>query len=113
MYNDELEQRKKFKYPPFQRLIHFTMKHRDRDKLNEGAREFVQALKAKFGERVLGPDFPVISRIKNQYIKNAMLKVEREISVKKTRELIMEVKNNFEALSEFKSVKITIDVDPM
>ena len=42
-----------------------------------------------------------------------MLKVEREISVKKTRELIMEVKNNFEATSEFKSIKITIDVDPM
>jgi primosomal protein N' (replication factor Y) len=113
MYKDELGQRRKFKYPPFQRLIHFTMKHRDRDKLNEGAREFVQALKAKFGERVLGPDFPVISRIKNQYIKNAMLKVEREISVKKTRELIMDVKENFEATSEYKSVKITIDVDPM
>ncbi len=113
MYKDELGQRRKFKYPPFQRLVHFTMKHRDRDKLNEGAREFVLALKAKFGERVLGPDFPVISRIKNQYIKNAMLKVEREISVKKTRELVMEVKNNFEAFSEYKSVKITIDVDPM
>jgi primosomal protein N' (replication factor Y) len=113
MYTDELAQRRKFKYPPFQRIIHFTMKHRDRDQLNEGAREFVQALKAKFGERVLGPDFPVISRIKNQYIKNAMLKVEREISVKKTRELIMEVKHHFEASSAYKSVRITIDVDPM
>ena len=113
MYKDELGQRRKFKYPPFQRLIHFTMKHRDREKLNEGAREFVLALKEKFGERVLGPDFPVISRIKNQYIKNAMLKVEREISVKKTRELVMEVKNNFEAFSEYKSVKVTVDVDPM
>ena len=71
------------------------------------------ALKLKFGTRVLGPDFPVISRIKNQYIKNAMLKVEREISVKKTRELVLEVKNHFEAFSEFKSVRITIDVDPM
>ncbi|NQX99350.1 MAG: primosomal protein N', partial [Flavobacteriales bacterium] len=60
MYKDEISQRKKFKYPPFQRLIHFTMKHRDRNKLNEGAREFVGALKIKFGERVLGPDFPVI-----------------------------------------------------
>jgi len=113
MYNDEIVQRKKFKYPPFQRLIHFTMKHRDSNVLNEGAREFTEALKAKFGARVLGPDFPVISRIKNQYIKNAMLKVEREISVKKTRQLVMEVKNHFEAFSEYKSVRITIDVDPM
>jgi primosomal protein N' (replication factor Y) len=113
MYSDELVQRKKFKYPPFQRLIHFTLKHRDRDTLNEGAREFTQALKTKFGERVMGPDFPVISRIKNQYIKNSMLKVEREISVKETRKLVMEVKNQFEANSKYKSVRITIDVDPM
>jgi len=113
MYNDEIVQRKKFKYPPYQRLIHFTLKHRDSNVLNEGAREFVQGLKAKFGDRVLGPDFPVIARIKNQYIKNAMLKVEREISVKKTRQLVMEVKNHFEAFSEYKGVRITIDVDPM
>jgi len=113
MYNDELGQRRKFKYPPFQRIIHFTLKHRDSNVLNEGAREFVTELKTKFGERVLGPDFPVISRIKNQYIKNAMLKVERKVSVAKTRELVMEVKNHFEAFSEYKSVKITIDVDPM
>ena len=113
MYNDELGQRRKFKYPPFQRLIHFTLKHRDSNVLNEGAREFVEALKTKFGTRVLGPDFPVISRIKNQYIKNAMLKVEREISIKETRKLVMEVKNLFEASSQYKSVRITIDVDPM
>jgi primosomal protein N' (replication factor Y) len=113
MYNDEILQRKKFKYPPYQRLIHFTLKHRDSNVLNEGAREFVQGLKTKFGDRVLGPDFPVIARIKNQYIKNAMLKVEREISVKKTRQLVMEVKNHFEAFSEYKGVRITIDVDPM
>lgn len=113
MYKDEIVQRKKFKYPPYQRLVHFTLKHRDANVLNEGAREFVLALKAKFGDRVLGPDFPVIARIKNQYIKNAMLKVEREISVKKTRQLVMEVKNHFEAFSEYKGVRITIDVDPM
>lgn len=113
MYNDEIGQRKKFKYPPFQRIIHFTLKHRDRDVLNDGAREFTNALKTKFGTRVLGPDFPVISRIKNLYLKNAILKVEREISVKKTRELVMEVKNHFEAFSKYKSVRITVDVDPM
>jgi primosomal protein N' (replication factor Y) (superfamily II helicase) len=113
MYNDEIGQRKKFKYPPFQRLVYFSLKHRDSNVLNEGAAEFTDALKTKFGARVLGPEFPAISRIKNMYHKNVMLKVEREISVKKTRELVMEVKNQFEAFSEYKSVRITIDVDPM
>ena len=113
MYKDEIIQRKKFKYPPYQRIIYFTLKHRDRDVLNDGANEFTNALRAKFGNRVLGPEFPVISRIKNLYHKNTMLKVEREISTTKTRELVMEVKNQFEVFSKYKSVRITIDVDPI
>ncbi len=113
MYQDEIVQRKKFKYPPFQRLIYFSFKHKDQEILNAGAAEFTNELKAKFGDRVLGPEFPVISRIKNLYHKNTMLKVEREISVSKTRKLILAVKNKFEAFSKYKSVRITIDVDPM
>ncbi len=113
MYKDEIAQRKKFKYPPFQRLIYFQLKHKDKNMLNAGAAEFAGALKNKFGNRILGPDFPVISRIKNLYHKNIMLKIEREISIQKTRELIMEAKNQFEAGSKYKSVRIAIDVDPI
>ncbi len=113
MYNDEISQRRKFHYPPFQRLIHFTLKHRDRDVLNAGAEEFANALKADFGARVLGPDFPAIARIRNLYNKNIMVKVEREASVKKTRELILEIKNKFETFSDYKSIRIAIDVDPL
>jgi primosomal protein N' (replication factor Y) len=113
MYTNELLERKKYKYPPYYRLIHFSLKHRNRDLLNAGADEFCEALKTKFGARVLGPEFPLIARIKNMYHKNIMIKIERELSIKKTRELIVEVKNKFESTSEYKSVKITLDVDPM
>lgn len=113
MYNNELVERKQFHYPPFHRLIHFTLKHRDRDVLNAGADEFTNELKKKFGSRVLGPEFPVISRIKNQYHKNTLVKIEREASIVKVREIISELKNNFESFSSYKAVKITIDVDPM
>jgi len=113
MYEDEIVQRKKYKYPPFYRLIYFSFQHKDKEVLNAGTAEFTNELRAKFGDRVLGPEFPVISRIKNLYIKNTMLKVEREVSTIKTRELIMQVKNNFEAFSKYKSIRITIDVDPM
>ncbi len=113
MYKNELVDRKQFNYPPFYRLIHFTLKHRDRDVLNAGADEFTNNLKEKFGARVLGPEFPVISRIKNQYHKNVLVKVEREAPIKKVREIITAIKNNFEVFSEYKAVRITIDVDPM
>lgn len=113
MYKNELVERKQFNYPPFYRLIHFSLKHRDKDMLNAGASEFTYQLQQKFGKRVLGPEFPVISRIKNYYHKNVLLKIEREGSIGKTREIITEIKNNFESFSEYKSVRITIDVDPM
>ncbi|TXB67369.1 primosomal protein N' [Vicingus serpentipes] len=113
MYNNELIERKQFNYPPFHRLIHFSLKHRDKDMLNAGASEFTYQLQQKFGSRVLGPEFPVISRIKNYYHKNVLLKIEREGSISSTRKIITEIKNNFESFSEYKSVKITIDVDPM
>ena len=113
MYKTELLERKQHKYPPFYRLIHFSLKHRDRDMLNAGADEFCDALKVQFGNRVLGPEFPLIARIKNMYHKNIMIKVERDLSIKRTRELVMEVKNKFEVQSEYKSVRIALDVDPM
>lgn len=113
MYNDELVQRKKFAYPPFFRLIHFTLSHKDKNILNAGADEFSTALKQSFGNRLLGPDFPSISRIKNKYHKNCLLKVERNLSISKARTLILAAKNQFEAFSKYKSVRISIDVDVM
>jgi len=113
MYNDELVQRKKFAYPPFFRLIHFSLSHKDKNILNAGADEFSTALKQSFGNRLLGPDFPSISRIKNKYHKNCLLKVERNLSISKTRTLILAAKNQFEAFSKYKSVRISIDVDVM
>lgn len=112
MYNSELVERKQFNYPPFFRLIHFTLKHRDKDVLNAGSTEFTAELKKKFGSRVLGPEFPVVSRIKNMYHKNVLLKIEREASTIKVREIILDIKNNFESFSDYKSVRISIDVDP-
>ena len=113
MYTNELVERKQFHYPPFHRLIHFTLKHRDRDIVNAGADEFTTHLKEKFGVRVLGPEFPVISRIKNLYHKNVLIKIERDASIHKVREIITTIKNNFEVRSDYKAVRITIDVDPM
>ncbi|MBI2281763.1 MAG: primosomal protein N' [Bacteroidetes bacterium] len=113
MYSYEILQRKNFHYPPFYRIIHFSLKHRDKDVLNAGAAEFANNLRIKFGDRILGPEYPVIARIKNLYQKEIIIKIEKSLSVVKTREIIKNLKNNFEVNSPYKSVKIIIDVDPM
>lgn len=113
MYKAEVLERRNFKYPPFERLIQFTLKHKKAEVLNEGAKEFADDLKLKFGDRILGPEYPYVSRVNNNYQKNILLKIERGISSARTRELIKEVKQKFEAFSEYKSIRILVDVDPM
>lgn len=113
MYKDELFERKNFKYPPFYRLIKISLKHREIHKLNDAAEELANNLKYIFGERILGPEFPGISRIKNLYIKNILLKVERNASVKKAKEILRKELLDFSGEKKNKSIRINIDVDPL
>ncbi|HEY0175500.1 MAG TPA: primosomal protein N', partial [Pedobacter sp.] len=69
MYNDEIAERKQFHYPPFTRLIFINVKHKDANLLNAAAAHFATLLRAQLGTRVLGPEQPLVSRIRNYYIK--------------------------------------------
>lgn len=113
MYTTELQQRFEFRYPPYFKLIQLTLKHKELETLNEAAKYFADLLKEKFGQRVLGPEFPIISKIKNFHLKNILLKIEREASIKQAKTFIIELIDRFFSKSEFKSVKVFIDVDPM
>ena len=113
MYNDEIAERKNFKYPPFHRLIKISLRHREIQKLNESADELAEGLQSVFGDRVLGPEFPGISRIKNLYIKNILLKIERKASIKKVKEILRTQIQEFSGEKKNRSIRINIDVDPL
>jgi primosomal protein N' (replication factor Y) len=113
MYTSEMAERKNFQYPPFHRLIQFTLRHKDQDILNGAADVFANTLKGHFGKRVLGPEFPVVARIRNEYNKNILLKFEREASMGKVKEIIQHEILLFKNDPTFKSVKIVPDVDPL
>ncbi len=74
MYQNELLDRRNFHYPPFYRLIKFTLRHKEVNLVNASAKYFADMLKHKFGERVLGPEFPAVARVRNQFNKNILLK---------------------------------------
>ena len=112
MYKDEILERKNFHYPPFYRLISFTLMHRDVHKLNDAVHLFHQQLKRQFGNRLLGPQTPVISRVRNYYHKNFMLKIERDRSLKSVKTRINELMKDFEVDDRFKGVRVKVDVDP-
>ncbi|MEN8787229.1 MAG: primosomal protein N' [Flavobacteriales bacterium] len=111
MYNQEIEEREKYGYPPFYRLIKLTIKHRERERSDEAADELGRLLKKQLGGRVLGPEKPAISRIKNLYINQLMIKFERKISPLKLKDFIRETVGKFNNQPHFKSVRVVIDVD--
>lgn len=113
MYLDQLTDRRNFHYPPFFRLIAFTLWHKDQDALNNAARVFADDLKTQFGKRVLGPEFPPVARVKNQYRKNILLKLEKEASPTKAKQVINQLLEKFKTDPAFKSVKVQLDVDPV
>jgi primosomal protein N' (replication factor Y) (superfamily II helicase) len=113
MYKSQLRERKQFKYPPFYRMIIARLKHKRPELLNEAAKDFGIELRSKFGNRVIGPEYPLVSRIKNLYIKQIILKNLRTDNQATVKELIFNSLEHFRKLSKYNSVMIQFDVDPM
>ncbi|MES2588201.1 MAG: primosomal protein N' [Bacteroidota bacterium] len=111
-YSSEIVERRNFFYPPFYKLIRITLKSRNENELNASAQHLAKAMQNVFKERVLGPEFPLIKRINNQFLKQITLKIEREVSPSKVKERLQELIDAFYAAPSNKAVKIVIDVDP-
>jgi primosomal protein N' (replication factor Y) len=112
MYNHQTEERKLFNYPPFCRLIKIEIKHKDRARLNEFSALLGDDLRSGFGHRILGPEFPLIPRIQLWYIKNILIKIEKDKSLLKAKQLITMAIEKAERLQGASSLRISIDVDP-
>ncbi|MBZ9728927.1 primosomal protein N' [Salegentibacter sp. JZCK2] len=113
MYKDQLEERYNYKYPPFYRLIRITLKCRDYSKTNEAADWLAIGMKNVFKENVLGPEFPPVARIRNEYYKNILLKIPQQQSLGKTKQVLQRIMESFKAIGTFRSVKVVINVDPI
>jgi primosomal protein N' (replication factor Y) (superfamily II helicase) len=111
-YNNEIIERENFYYPPFYKMIVLTVKHKEEQVLIEAANELANALKNVFKERVLGPEFPIIKKIQNLFLKEIKIKYEKSLSDIKIKERIQALLNEFYAKPQNKSVRVVIDVDP-
>jgi primosomal protein N' (replication factor Y) len=111
MYKEQLQERWQYKYPPYYRLIKITLKHKDYNRVDTGVNWLTKALQNSFGEYVLGPTAPAVSRIRNQYIKNIVIKIPPKKSLAHTKKQLQKIKNTFEAVSVFRPIRFIIDVD--
>lgn len=113
IYKNEILERRNFNYPPFYKLIKITIKHRDKTINTEGAKLFAKLLKSKLNDRVLGPEKPYVSKIKNFYLEELMIKFERDISPTKMKFFITDSFYELKKNSTFKALQIKFDVDPI
>jgi primosomal protein N' (replication factor Y) len=111
-YKSEIIERKNFFYPPFYKIIEVTLKHKNENELNRAAAELAGKLRETFKERVLGPEFPVVKRIYNQYLKKIIVKVERDANDKKVKERVHLIMDEFFSAPVNKSIRSIVDVDP-
>lgn len=111
-YKSEIIERKNYFYPPYFKIIQLTLKHRNENTLTGGAYELAQSLKASFKERVLGPEFPVVKRVNNLYLKRITIKIERTANDKKVKERLQKIIDHFYSAPSNKSIRVVIDVDP-
>ncbi len=114
LFARELAERKEFHYPPFFRLIHITLQHKDDKVVLQAATLFGKLLRQKLGERVLGPVQPHIPRIRNYYGQNIMLKLEKSAPViRAAKEMIRQVSETVTSKPGWSQVRVGVDVDPV
>ncbi len=111
MFKDQLDERWQYHYPPFYRLIKITLRHKNFDRVDAGANWLGKSLTNTFKELVLGPSTPAISRIRSYYIRTLIVKIPQKKSLKKTKQQLFSIKNTFQAVKDFRSIRFNIDVD--
>jgi len=112
MVNYELIERKALHYPPFHRLIHLSVRHRNKKEAEHAAHTLSIELKKLLGKRLLGPEAPNIARVRNYYHQNMMIKLEKGISLERVKSKINSTLTEFRSNKQHQTVRIVVNVDP-
>ena len=112
MFDEQIIDRKTFKYPPHYRLVLLVIKNKDKTVVNKGADELALTLKTVFGQRIIGPEFPIVSRIQKWYIKNILIKFEKDSGLSENKKKLKEMIEDFNSKRKFSNLQIAINVDP-
>ncbi|MDP4274405.1 MAG: primosomal protein N' [Bacteroidota bacterium] len=113
MFQSQLAERKTFRYPPFYRLIQITLKHKTMEILYPASIDLAENLKKTFGGRVVGPQPPLVNKVQNWYLMTILLKIEKESSSAKAKQILLGYIDTLKKTDRYKSLQVQLDVDPM
>lgn len=111
-YYAEAPQRKPLHYPPFYRLIRIEVRHRDREYIEKESIRLQKLLYPHFGSQLLGPDYALVGRVRNQYRMQFLLKLSKQYALDKLRGQISEIIEQYYRNAPQKTLRIIVDVDP-
>ena len=111
MFEGEILDRVKYNYPPNCKLIKITLKHKDYLIINESSDWLGKYLKQFFKKNILGPEFPHVIRVRNKFQKNILIKIQKNQSLTKTKNIIIKSKESLSTIAKFRSVQLIINVD--
>lgn len=111
-YNNQLLERKQYHYPPYSRLIQLSVVAKDVNLVNNMSEELAKRLKGTFGKDLLGPQFPLVSKIKNNYYKRIILKIDKSLGPQNVRHILNTEINNLHQNYRDETFKVQVDVDP-
>ena len=112
-YHKEITEREQYFYPPFSRIILIQLRHKVPQTVEQAAKQMANYLKTDYGTKILGPESPHIARIRNLYIQQILIKLDREKdSASQVKARIRQIGNHLRGMKEYKAVRITYNVDP-
>jgi len=112
-FSGEIADREKFNYPPFTKLIEVTIKSMDLALLEKASTHLAHLCKGMLGSRVLGPETPYVSKIRNFHIRRLLVKLEKDqISHLKVKQDLRKILADFHTEKKWRQVRVQFDVDP-
>jgi len=111
-YNWQLAERKQFNYPPYTKLIKILVLHKDKQEVDFAANELCSYLKSIFTTNILGPEFPFVQKIRNNYQMQILLKWDKNKSFSQAKIALKEIIVSFQNNSSIKGIRVIVDVDP-
>lgn len=113
MANSELAERKAFGYPPYSHLIRLLLRHEEYNLLHHAAHALATVMRKKFGARVMGPVSAALEMLRGEHRAEILLKIESGASMQRARTLLREAIATVEGDPQYKTVKISVDVDAL
>lgn len=108
----QLEERQLFKYPPYYRLIKLIVKHKNTETVDRAADQLATLLRRDKALLILGPEFPLVSRIQLWHHKEIWIKIDRKLNLDHVKTGIVQAVEQVKQMPANSNCMINIDVDP-